>query len=137
MKKKLLLAVFALVLVFVAAACGNNEAEDTASEKMISVVIDIDFPDDSNIADVDEAAIEVPENSTVLDVLNIYADKNNMEVVMDESSESAYVTSVGGIAATKTAGWIYEVNDEAVMEPADAYKIKENDEISWDFETWE
>lgn len=137
MKKKLLLAVFALVLVFATAACGNNEAEDAASEKMISVVIDIDFPDDSDAADVEEAALEVPENSTVLDALNIYADKNNMEVVMDESSESAYVVSIGGIAATKTAGWIYEVNDEAVMEPADVYKLKENDEISWDFETWE
>lgn len=136
MKKKLLLAVFALVLVF-ATACGNNEAEDATSETMISVFIDIDFPDDSNVADVEEAALDVPENSTVLDVLNIYADKNNMEVAMDESSKSAYVVSIGGIAATKTAGWIYEVNDEAVMEPADAYKIKENDEISWDFETWE
>lgn len=137
MKKKLLLAVFALILVFAATACGNNEDEDTVSKKMISVTIDIDFPDDSNITDVEEAALEAPENSTVLDVLNIYADKNNMEVVMDESSESAYVVSIGGITATKTAGWIYEVNDEAVMEPADAYKIKKNDEISWDFETWE
>lgn len=139
--KRILAVLMTLVMVFAMTACGNNGSASTGSSAdgsagTITVEIDIDYPDESGIADVEDMKIDVPEGSTVLDALNAYADANNCEILMDEASQTPYVVSIGGVAATDTAGWVYEVNDEMVMESADACVLKAHDEVSWEFESW-
>ena len=137
--KKLSIVIMSLILVFAMASCGGNNSSGNgdAAGDMISVVIDIDFPDESGIADVDDMRIEVADGSTVLDVLNAYAENNDGEIIMDETSDTPYVTSINGAAATAAAGWVYEVNDEMVMDSADKYVVKNGDKIDWSFETWD
>lgn len=135
--KRILTVLMALVMVFAMAACGNNgDVAADGSAEIITVEIDIDYPDESGIDDVDEAKVDIPEGGSVLDALNAYAEANDCEILMDDSSKTPYVTSIGGVAATKTAGWIYEVNDEMVMKSADACTLNAGDEISWEFESW-
>lgn len=127
------------------AACGNNNAASsqpsengtTANENStITVTIDIDFPDESNVADIDDAKITVKDGSSVLDVINSYADSNKVEISIEEINATPYIASISGVAQTDTAGWIYEVNDEMVLESADKYIVKNNDKIEWDFESF-
>lgn len=140
--KRISLLLAGILMMFTITACGNNNAasdqqsDTSADTATVTVTIDIDFPDDSNVADVDDATITVNDGSSVLAVLEAYADENSGEVLLDESSESPYVTSINGVAATDTAGWIYEVNDETIMESADKYIVKNGDDISWDFDSW-
>ena len=140
--KRILVVLMALVMVLAMTACGGSGGDagsaDNAAEPAaaMTVKLDIDYPDESGVSDVDETAVEIPEGGTVLDALNAYAEANNCEVLMDESSDSPYVTSIGGVAATDVAGWVYEVNDEMVMESADACVLNAGDEVSWSFESW-
>lgn len=143
--KKILLLIVSLIMVFTMAAmtsCGEND-KNTASDDGngaggadVTVTIDIDYPDKSGKTDVEDANVTVPENSSVLDVLNQYAKDNKIEIVMDDSSDMPYVYSIDGVSATKTAGWVYEVNDEMIMETADKHIVKSKDSVEWSFEDW-
>jgi predicted small lipoprotein YifL len=134
--KKLLVLMMALVMVLSMTACGGNGADpgDTAAE--MTVTVEIDFPDGSAMADVEEANVTLPEGSTIYDVLKSYADANNMEVILDQSGSTDYITSIGGVAQTDNSGWVYEVNDEMVMEPATTCVVNNGDVIDWEVQTW-
>ena len=139
--KKISLLLASILIVFTITACGSDNAASDPSaasedKTTVTVTIDIDFPDDSNAADVDSAKLTVNDGSSVLGALEAYADSNGGEILLDKSSGSPYVTSINGVAATETAGWVYEVNDKGVMKSADEYIIKDGDTISWDFESW-
>ena len=141
--KKLSVIILALIMVFAMAACGGNSQNNGSSDNgqtsdapQMTVVIDIDYPDASGIADVDDVKMQVVKGSSVLTVLNEYAAANNCEVVMSDTSSTAYVVSIGGLEATDTAGWVYEVNDQMIMESADVCILEDGDKVSWDFETW-
>lgn len=89
--KRILVVLMALVMVLAMTACGGSGGDagsaDNAAEPAaaMTVKLDIDYPDESGVSDVDEAAVEIPEGGTVLDALNAYAEANNCEVLMDES----------------------------------------------------
>ena len=153
--KKLSVLVLAFIMVFAMAACGGNNGNSNnanttdqtqnsaASDNSgaaaggdITVTIDIDYPDSSKVADVENVKVTVRENSSVLDVLNKYADANDVKIIMDDTSSTPYVSSIGGVDATDTAGWVYEVNDETIMETADKHIVKDGDDIEWSFESW-
>ncbi len=143
--KKLSVILMAMILAFALASCGGgssdsdgggNDGTAQGADEMISVTLEIEYPDESSVADAEDVVVEISKDGTVLDALNAYADASGCAVVLDQSSDSPYVTSIGGVAATDTAGWIYEVNDEQVMKSADACTLKAGDEVSWSFEEW-
>jgi hypothetical protein len=59
-----------------------------------------------------------------------------MEVILDQSGSTDYITSIGGVALTDNSGWVYEVNDEMVMEPATTCVVNNGDVIDWEVQTW-
>lgn len=140
--KKFSILLISLMLVLALMSCGENgsiedkEKDGPASNEDIAITINISYPDESNLDDVEDAAMIVEDESSVLEALTTYADENGIEVEMDESSENPYVTSINGVAESDTAGWIYEVNNETVMESADMYILENGDVISWFFESW-
>ena len=134
--KKITVVLMALIMALAMTACGGGENGNTGGDAAMTVKIEIDYPDESGIADVEDATVEVPEGASVLDALNAYAEANDCDVVMDENSDTPYVISIGGREAADSAGWIYELNDEMVMESADVCVLKAGDKISWSYETW-
>lgn len=137
--KKLSVLFMTMILAVALVSCGGGGNDGDAAQgadEMISVTLEIEYPDDSGVADVEDVTVEISKDGTVLDALNAYSDTSGCEVVLDQSSDSPYVTSIGGVAATDTAGWVYEVNDEQVMKSADACTLKAGDEVSWSFEEW-
>lgn len=146
--KKLSILFLSLIMILSMAACGNNNnatAQEPAADNNggnaagadIAVTIDIDYPDDSKVKDVEDADVTVPEGSSVLDVLNKYAEENNFEIMMaDSKAMSTYVSGINGVESTDTAGWIYQVNDEAIMDTADKCIVKNGDSVEWEFDNW-
>ena len=140
--KKYAILLIVVIMALAPASCGSGDTTgqqqqtDAPSEEAITVTIDISYPDESGLADVEDATVTVDSESSVLNALITYGNANDIEVLTDESSENPYVTSINGVAETDTAGWVYEVNDEMVMESADACILTDGDSISWDFESW-
>ena len=138
--KKYAILLIVVIMALALASCGSGDTTgqqqqtDAPSEEAITVTIDISYPDESGLADVEDATVD--SESSVLSALITYGNANDIEVLTDEASENPYVTSINGVAETDTAGWVYEVNDEMVMESADACILTDGDSISWDFESW-
>lgn len=123
-------------MMFFTVSCGGGDNSGSSSDNSISVVMSIDFPDDSGVADIEDVTVSAEDDSSVLDILNQYADANDIEIVTDDSGGNPYVTSINGVSETDSAGWIYELNDEMVMEAADQSIVSDGDEIDWSFESW-
>ena len=140
--KKLLVLMTALIMVLAMTACSIEPSDDGSDAKMINTSIVIDYPDvdDENLEKAEmqdiEAAMIVEEGTSAMDMLLSYADANNLEVIMDESSPTAYVTSIGGVAQTDDAGWVYEVDGEMTMDAADQLILEEGMKITWEFMSW-
>ena len=146
--KKISLSLTTLVMVFIMSAMvacgggsgdnngGNAAASGSGDNGTVTVTMDVDFPDSSGVRDIDDAHVTVENGSSVLDVLNTYAADNNIEVTVDESSASPYITAINGVSQTDTAGWIYEVNDNMIMESAADFIVSNGDKIDWDFDEW-
>ena len=146
--KKISLSLTTLVMVFIMSAMvacgggsgdnngGNAAASGSGDNGTVTVTMDVDFPDSSGVRDIDDARVTVENGSSVLDVLNTYAADNNIEVTVDESSASPYITAINGVSQTDTAGWIYEVNDNMIMESGGGFIVSNGDKIDWDFDEW-
>lgn len=133
--KKVLVLMMALIMVMATTACSIEPSDDGSDAAMINVAIEIDYPDDSELEDV-QASMIVEEGTTAMEQLYSYANDNNIEVVLDESSPTIYVTSINGVEQTADAGWVYEVNDEMTMDAADELILEEGTKISWEFTSW-
>lgn len=138
--KKLSILITCLIMTFALVSCGDSDknTNESGSENTgeISVTLDIDFPDNSGETDIDDTKVNVTSDASALDVLKTYCESNDIKITMDESSESPYVTSIGKAAATDNAGWVFEINDEMIMESADKAMVKDGDKVDWSFESW-
>lgn len=134
--KRFLLIMTALIMVLAMTACGSIEPSDDGSDaNMINTSIVIDYPEDSDKEDVQVAMI-VEEGTSAMEQLYSFADDNNLDVVLDESSPTIYVTSINGVEQTADAGWVYEVNDEMTMDAADELMLEEGMKITWKYSSW-
>ena len=123
-------------MVFAMTACGGG-SNAGGSGQMIDVCIEIDYPDVEGQPDVEDYKFQIPEGSTALDMLHAYGEEAGVEIVMSDTSATAYVTSIGGVAETDGAGWVYEVDDEMTLDAADQYVVKQGAEITWEYMSWD
>lgn len=135
--KKVSVVLMALIMMFAMAACGGSSDAPAGDAAMIDVTIEIDFPDVDGQPDVEDYKFQIPEGSTALDMLNLYAEAESVEIVMSDTSATAYVTSIGGVAETDGAGWVYEVDDEMTLDAADEHIVKQGAEITWEYMSWD
>ncbi len=135
--KKVLVILMTLTMAFAMTACGGGADAPAGDTAMIDVCIEIDYPDVEGQPDVEDYRFQIPEGSTALDMLHAYGEEANIEIIMSDTSDTAYVTSIGGVAETEGAGWIYEVDDEMTLDAADEYIVKQGDEITWEFMSWD
>ncbi len=132
--KKLAVILMTLIMVFSMAACGGSD--NGGNGEMITVFIEIDYPDGCGIADVEDFQMQVAEGTNALEMLQQYGEENEVEIVMAATSPTAYVTAINGVAETADAGWVYEVNDEMTMDAADKCILEEGMGITWEYMTW-
>lgn len=140
--KKLTALLSVLILVLSLAACGadsndNNGGGIPATDQvMINAYIDIDYPDGSGLADVDELRMQIPEGTTAFEMLQIYAEENDVEIVFEDREAGKYVTSINGVEENSRASWTYEIDDAMTLDEPDVYVVKEGQEIIWEYHDW-
>lgn len=132
--KKVLIAIMILAMAFAVTACGGNST--SGNGEMIDVCIEIDYPDVEGQPDVEDYRFQIPEGSTALDMLHAYGKEAGVEIIMSDTSATAYVVSIGGVAETEGAGWVYEIDDEMTLDAADEYVVKPGTEITWELMSW-
>lgn len=143
-----LAVLLAFLMSFSLTACTNGDGDtQVATQNEINVSIEIDCSEIlKHYDDLDDGLKDekyVPENGIILDKTEITVDKDSsateiLQCVAEEFDipvliESGYAKSINYVSEKSCgpmSGWVYEVNNEMVM---DEYHASEGDLITWKF----
>ncbi len=143
--KKYLLIALALILVLSMCACKVDPSDDGNDMKTIRIEMNLEYPDADDEefavngivpefpADIEDYKMKVEEGATVMQILESFASQNNIEIIVDKSGDTVYVTSIGGVAEGENTGWIFSVEDKNADVAASDYVPQNGDEITWEF----
>lgn len=101
-------------------------ADENATEITVSVDVTGNF-EDTTVESKSEYTVAA--GASALDALQA----TDLDVVVEEGQYGAYVSSIDGLVAEGSNGWIYTVNDESPTVSAGEYKLAEGDKVAWSF----
>lgn len=134
MKKKALTNLIICMLVFssifVVSSCGK-EAEETPVHP-INITISIDYPEKSELEDVEEAAFKIEEESTVLEAIQLYCNVNELPVTVETTDAS--IQGINGVENGEYSAkryWQYKINGELCDTPENEKKLEDGDLVEW------
>lgn len=136
-------AVFlSILLIFAAAACSADPAEDGSDVNTVNITLSILYPDDKvsdadiGLTNVENYPMQVQEDATAMQILESYTDQEGIEMEVD-TSDTPYVTAINGVKVKDASGWICETGDGSdITKKAAEYKVKNGDTITWKYITW-
>ena len=125
-------------LTLFAALCltiGCAPTVDTPPKADVGTVsLTIDFPDDSQSADID-LQVGCAADSTVFEILQRAQKAGDFEFrhssnVVQEST-SIFIKAINGVGEANDKYWTYYVNDELAKEGCGTYLVKPDDKLRW------
>jgi len=159
----ILVAAFALALMFAMAGCGQQASSSAASGSSASAASAASastsaaassaasFASASSAASSDEVTFVLKVDATDADKGMLYDGggtvskgvtvyqaliDTGLDLKVSSSSGTAYVDGINGVVASETgpnAGWLFTVNGQTPSVGADAVVINDGDEIIWKF----
>jgi hypothetical protein len=85
---------------------------------------------------LEKTSVPLKENDTVYDVLSRVLKENNILMEASFTGKSAYVEGIDNIyefSCGELSGWMYSVNGEIPMKSCSDYKVKDGDDILWQY----
>ena len=120
------------VIVVSMVGCQRKQLEPSSKRKEINVDVCIAFHGRRD--DVAEK-INLSLSATALDALRETAKRNNIEVQIKGTGETAFVISVGGVEnlGAKGDNWTYRVNDQLGDRSSGVFNLQDGDKVTWMF----
>lgn len=107
-----------------------EETAVTADEDATEITVTVKVTGEFENTTVDSTGeYTVSSESSALDALQA----TDLDVTLEDSQYGAYVTSIDGLTAEGSNGWLYEVNGESPAVSAGDYKLTDGDTITWSF----
>ena len=127
--KKLYAGIVALMLLCALSlvGCGSSTPSSSSIETIDSTVTITD----ANGQTTSYTAQIPAADATALDVL----EATDAEVTTEDSQFGTYITSINGLAAEGSSGWVYTVNGEQVMEAVDVCSVADGDTVEFSYIT--
>ena len=133
MKKAITMKGFLCIMILLTGlflwGCGNGDNE-TPSVDSINISISIDYPAKAKQPDLKTLPFRIEENSSVLQVVELYGNVNNMSILID----TTYTTLEGidGVinhVTLKSGVWQYKINGELKNKSIDKVILKDGDHL--------
>lgn len=144
MKQKALCLVLAIWAMASLAGCGGQTEQGAEQTVTCTIAIDCQSATDSGNQIAQQIAqdgvilpqtqMQVPQGSSVYDVLQTVAKEKNLVIVMSGDDASAYVVSIQSLGAGDagaSSGWMYLVNGEVAALSAGEQIVQQDDVIQW------
>lgn len=107
-----------------------EEAALTAEEDATEITVSVEVTGSFEGTTVDsKGEYTVAAGSSALDALQA----TDLDVTVEDSQYGAYVTSVDGLTAEGSNGWLYSVNGESPTVSAGDYTLADGDTVVWSF----
>lgn len=136
MKKKLCFGMMCCILLVsmlcLFTGCSSQQEAETTDIESIAVTLTIDYPKKSNRTDIREVPFRVEEETTVLQLIELYGNVNNLQVLVDTTNST--LEGINGVQSGifwKDGEWKFMINDkyttksesENLLENGDALKF--------------
>lgn len=107
-----------------------EEAALTEAEDATEITVSVEVTGSFEGTTVDsKGEYTVAAGSSALDALQA----TDLDVTVEDSQYGAYVTSVDGLTAEGSNGWLYSVNGESPTVSAGDYTLADGDTVVWSF----
>ena len=135
-KNKFISLVLCVAMVLPALSMSGCTDKQSSEEKpfadSVDILISIDYPQRSELEDVKNEVFTIEEKSSVLEVIQLYCNVNEMPVTIETTG--GVVVGIndllnGDIFAART--WQFKVNGEFSDKPADEIMLKDGDSLEW------
>lgn len=132
MKKKITKVHFffllTLLLVLGLCGCSSQEAQEAPTVDPIEITISIDYPGKS--ADLKDQPFRVEEESSVLEVVELYGNVNDVSVLVDTTNSTLEgIHNVINHVTYKTCAWQYSVNGKMKTKEIDKFILEDGDHL--------
>ena len=111
----------------------SEASADLKKQDIITITIMIDGSDGGDKAIECSGKEELPAGSTAYDALKAICDCNEYAITGD----SSYVKTIGGLGegsfGAKPCGWMFMVDNEYPVVPADECELKDGSTVTWVF----
>lgn len=130
--RSLMLFAALLLSLLLLASCGVKPGEGGQdSTVQIEVTVAIAANEEKSI-EAQEETVAVSEAASVLDA----TESSAFDAQVEDSEFGSYVSSLVGVAAEGSSGWVYTLNGETVMDSAESCVLTEGDRVEWSYMSW-
>lgn len=136
MKKRTLLSfilciTMITVMTFIT-GCEKEQTEDTPSIDSINITFSINYPEASELADETLEPFAIEEDSTVLEITQLYCNINDMPLHVETTSGTVVGINDllnGDVFAQRT--WQFKLNGKLTKTPARQVELHDGDQVEW------
>ena len=133
--RKITISFLVLLISLTAFACGNKKTSNETVVNPINVTMDIYYPQKAKMDNIKNISFAIEEDSSVLDIIQIYCNINNIPVSIETTS--SYVQGINGVMEGDKYGdnhiWAFTINDKTVKNGAADQILKDGDHVTWKY----
>ena len=110
-KLKMVLCLLTLFLLCFASGCSDKDQNEEPAVESVDITLSIDYPKSSNRTDIREVPFKLEENTTVLQLIEVYGNVNNLPVLVDTTH--ATLEGINGVQngiLWKNGTWKFKIN---------------------------
>lgn len=108
-----------------------EETTDTQNQVQLKEIISISLVVNTE-TDIYIMQQDIPTGSTVLDLMQEAAEKNDFTFRHSEGPAGTRVDEIYGVRANATNGsWTYTINDQPGPQSISSYELQDRDSVSW------
>lgn len=127
-----LLCMLLISVLFLISGCGSQEEENTPNVETISITLSIDYPNKSNRTDINEVAFKLEEDTTVLQLIELYGSVNNLPILVDTTHSTLEgINGVDNGVYWKKGEWQFTINGKYTTKAEGEKALKNGDSVQF------
>ncbi len=122
--------VVAMLLVFT--GCGNSDDAENPEIKSIDITLSIEYPEKSKIIDITEVPFRIEEETSVLQMIELYGNVNTISVLVDTTHGTLEGISgiINGVYQNNHT-WKFKINGKNTSTAVSDCILKDGDSIQF------
>ena len=137
MKKKLslyaCLCILLLSVLCMFTSCSEQPTEDKAMDiQSINITLSIDYPKKSTRSDINEVPFRLEEDTTVLQLIELYGNVNNLPILVDTTHST--LEAINGVQSGifwKDGQWKFTVNGKYATKSESEKLVEDGDFVKF------
>lgn len=136
MKKKLSLYACLCILLLSAlclfTGCSQQQTEETPDIETVNITLSIDYPKKSSRTDIHEVSFRLEEDTTVLQLIELYGNVNNLSVLVDTTQST--LEAINGVQNGifwKDGTWKFKINGKYTTKSENEILLEDSDHLEF------